>query len=112
MNILLKSENIIIMPKKGDCVLSGAAGKKKADLDKKFADIVSKVEEEAKKQWAASGIKTDEIAKKLVAEKDIIMGKATKLLNDFLKSDLEKTPPTPVMLEFSPDEDDFPAVEV
>ena len=61
MNTLLKSENIIIKPRKGDCAPSGEADKKKVELDKKFAEIVSKVEEEVKKQWVAKGVKQDEI---------------------------------------------------
>jgi len=38
----LKSENIIITPKKGDCSF-GEGSKNKAELDKKFSEIVSKV---------------------------------------------------------------------
>ena len=73
---------------------------------------MSKIEEEVKKQWLATGIKPEEISKKLAAEKDIILGKATKLLNEFLKSDLEKTQSTtPVMIEISPCDDDSAAVE-
>jgi hypothetical protein len=37
------------MPKKEECSQSGSAVDKKAELDKKFSDIVSKVEEEVKK---------------------------------------------------------------
>ena len=113
MNNELKSESMIIKPRKGDCAPSGDAAKNKAELDKKFGEIVSKIEEEVKKQWLATGIKPEEISKKLAAEKDIILGKATKLLNEFLKSDLEKTQSTtPVMIEISPCDDDSAAVEV
>ena len=49
MNTQLKSENIIIKPRKGDCAPSAEAAKNKVELDKKFGEIQSKVEEEVKK---------------------------------------------------------------
>lgn len=67
----------MVIPKNENCTPSEYAVEKKAELDKKFTDIVSKVEEEVKKQWAASGIKPEEVTQKLAEQKDAILAKAT-----------------------------------